>query len=169
MRIVWHELKPGKPLVLKETLTFPKESYEQVFNLRNLKEVLATVKAENFGQFIQLTAHVVAKTELVCSYTLESVNQDVEGEEVRVFSDELEGEDVEPIPNGNEMELDDWMLQVVIAHVPMKVIKPGAKLPEFDGVEVLSEEEFLQREAEKEDPRFAKLKDWVDDEDDDKK
>ncbi len=169
MKIVWHELKQGKPLILKETLHFPKESYEQVFNLRNLKEVRATVKAENFGQFVQLSAQVVAKCELVCSYTLESVDQDVKGEEERMFSDELEGDDFEPLPNGSEMELDDWILQVVIAHVPMKVIKPGAKLPKFDGVEVLSEDEFLQREAEKEDPRFAKLKDWVDDEDDDKK
>ena len=142
MKVTVLDIKNAKaPLELEETLHFPKSSYENVATLNEIKDV--KVKAK-------------------CSYTLEDVDYDVDTEEVLEFSEDPLDEEILEI-TGNTINIDDYVLGIIIGNIPLKVVKKGAKLPNIKGVKVWSEDEFEENHKNQLDPRLKALDDWEDD------
>ena len=96
----------------------------------------------------------------VCSYTLEDVPLHLKFKDSLEFSNEIEDdEDIffEPKPI---FDVDPYILGLIIASIPTKIIKKGAKLPNSGaGYRVLSEEDYRKEKEKKKDPRWSKLDD----------
>ena len=99
---------------------------------------------------------------LQCSYTLEDVDYDVDTEEILEFSEDPLDEEILEI-TGNTINIDDYVLGIIIGNLPLKVVKKGAKLPDIKGVKVWSEDEFEENHKNQLDPRLKALDDWEDD------
>ena len=60
----------------------------------------------------------------------------------------------------SNIEVDEYILDLIIAEVPMKIVKKGAKLPSSgEGYRVLSEDEYNKEQEQKTDSRWAALDD----------
>ncbi len=142
-------LEEGKEEIFTEKIDFSNFPFNET-HVRRIPTCEAIVKATDYGETLrvifQIKAHVIA----VCSYTLEDVPMDLE------FTDELEFTNVDYQDDEmiyepeNIIDMDPHILSLIFARIPIKVIKPGAKLPENgNGYSVLTEEQFLAEKSGK--------------------
>ena len=109
-----------------------------------------------------LLLHLDIKTTVigVCCYTLEDVELPIHIVDDIQISDTIEDDDHIFYEPNVLFDIDPYILSLIIASVPIKIVKKGAKLPNSgEGYRVLSEEEYLKEEASKKDPRWAALDD----------
>lgn len=159
MKVNISELKSKNFLELEETIEYIPENYSHVFSLRHVGETKVQAECTNLGEIIEVKLHIVTKLVLACSYTLEDVDYPIDITESLEFSESPINEEILPL-NGNEICLDEYVLSLIVAHIPIRVIKKGAKLPQVKGVEVKSQEEFEEQQKNKLDPRLAALDNW---------
>jgi len=100
-----------------------------------------------------------------CAISLEEVEVPFEiDEEAIVLNDELavlEKEDACYL--GEDDELSTFIAQFIMPLVPIKVVKEGKiDYPSGDGWKVMTEEELMQEKAETIDPRWEKLRELID-------
>ncbi|MCH5180382.1 MAG: DUF177 domain-containing protein [Erysipelotrichales bacterium] len=160
MKVLVSDIKKEKsPIILKEEIKYLPEQYSHVFSLNKIKKVEVEAKCSNFGDIIEIYFEIKADLVLQCSYTLEDVDYLMDVNETLEFSFEPINEEIIEI-EGNEIDLDEYVLSIIIANIPLRVIKKGAKLPSVDGVRVLSQDEFEEEKKNTLDPRLAALDDW---------
>lgn len=160
MKIIVSEIKQGNaPLIIEDEIIFDKKDYEQVFSLRKIEKVKVKAECANYGELINIDVHVEANLVLQCAYTLQDVDYFLKIEDTLEFSNEPLDEEIFEI-TGNEINLDKFILELIIANIPLRVIKKGAKLPKVKGVQVLSQDEFEAQNKDKLDPRLSALDDW---------
>ncbi|UPU39227.1 DUF177 domain-containing protein [Erysipelothrix sp. Poltava] len=59
------------------------------------------------------------------------------------------------------LDLDPYLLDSILAAVPLKAIHPDLKeYPEGEGWQVMTEEDYTKEKSQEIDPRLAKLKDF---------
>ncbi|MCI6357282.1 MAG: DUF177 domain-containing protein [Erysipelotrichaceae bacterium] len=141
------------------SIDFAKEKYAHVFSLNKINKVDVEANVSDFGELIQIELHVTTKLILQCSYTLEDVDYPLDFHETLEFSENPMGEDILELPN-YEIDLDEYVLSLIVAHVPLRVIKKGAKLPIVKGVKVISQDEFEEENKNKLDSRLSALDNW---------
>ena len=151
--------KENAPLILKEEIEYSLEQYSHVFSLNKIKKVDVEAKCSNYGDIIEIAFKIKANLVLQCSYTLEDVDYFMDTDEVLEFSFEPMNEEI-IVLEGNEIDLDEHVLSIIIGNIPLRVIKKGAKLPNVDGVRVLTEDELEEEKKNSLDPRLAALDDW---------
>ena len=160
MKVLISDIKKEKtPLILKEEIEYALEQYSHVFSLNKIKKVDVEAKCSNYGDIIEIAFKIKANLVLQCSYTLEDVDYFMDTEEVLEFSFEPMNEEI-IVLEGNEINLDEHVLSIIIGNIPLRVIKKGAKLPNVDGVRVLTEDELEEEKKNSLDPRLAALDDW---------
>lgn len=163
MKVTVLDIKYAKaPLELEEVISFPKSSYEHVATLNEIKDVKVKAICSNYGDIIEIKLQIQAPLILQCSYTLEDVDYDINTEEILEFSEDPLDEEILEI-TGNTINIDDYVLGIIIGNIPLKVVKKGAKLPNIQGVKVWSEDEFEENHKNQLDPRLKALDDWDDD------
>lgn len=141
------------------SIDFAKEKYAHVFSLNKINKVDVEANVSDFGELIQIELQVTTKLILQCSYTLEDVDYPLDFHETLEFSENPMGEDILELPN-YEIDLDEYVLSLIVAHVPLRVIKKGAKLPIVKGVKVISQDEFEEENKNKLDSRLSALDNW---------
>lgn len=151
--------KSNAPLTLKEEVVFEKKDYEQVFSLKKINQVNVEAKCSNYGEIIEIEFHILANLTLLCSYSLEDVEYKMNVKETLEFSFEPLNEEIIEIKE-NVLNLDEHILGIIIANIPLRVIKKGAKLPSVEGVRVISEEEYEEEKQNTLDPRLSALDNW---------
>ena len=148
-------LPEQKPQTFTEELDFSKQTFDEN-HVKRIESCSVIVVATEFGDVMQCVisgkAHVVAS----CSYTLDDVPLDVKFHDSFYFSDDKEGESedcyYEP---GVEIDLDPYILALILAEVPHNIVKKGAELPKSgNGYRVLSEEELLKEKSTKKNSAF---------------
>lgn len=129
-------------------------------HIRKIENTHVKVIAHEYDDLITMDVSVECDITGVCSYTLEDVPLHLKFKDSLEFSNEVEDdEDIffEPKPIFN---LDPYILGLIIASTPTKMVKKGAKLPSSGtGYRVLSEDEYQEEKKNKVDPRWAKLDD----------
>lgn len=129
-------------------------------HIRKINKTHVKIVAHEYDDLITLDAEVECDIIGVCSYTLEDVPLHLKFKDSLEFSNEIEDdEDIffEPKPI---FDLDPYILGLIIASTPTKIIKKGAKLPSSGaGYRVLSEEDYQKEKEEKKDSRWAKIDD----------
>ena len=160
MKVLISDIKKEEaPLILKEEIKYLPEQYSHVFSLNEIKKVEVEAKCSNYGDIIEVEFKIKADLVLQCSYTLEDVDYLMDTEETLEFSFEPINEEIIVI-TGNEIDLDEHVLSIIIGNIPLRVIKKGAKLPSVEGVRVLTEDELEEERKNTLDPRLSALDDW---------
>lgn len=136
-------LEEGKEEIFTEKIDFSNFPFNET-HVRRIPMCEATIKATDYGETLRAIFQIKAQVIAVCSYTLEDVPMDLD------FTDELEFTNVDYQDDEmiyepeNIIDMDPHILSLIFARIPIKVIKPGAKLPENgNGYSVLTEEQFL--------------------------
>ena len=146
-------------LELEDKIDFSSAELDQN-HIRKIENASVKVLAHEYEDLIVMDVDVECDIIGVCSYTLEDVPLHLKFKDTLEFSNEVEDDDdifFEPKPI---FELDPYILGLIIASTPTKIIKKGAKLPSGgNGYRVLSEDEYNQEKKKKVDSRWAKLDD----------
>ncbi|AZK44542.1 DUF177 domain-containing protein [Erysipelothrix piscisicarius] len=97
-----------------------------------------------------------------CAITLEPFDIEFSIPIGDVFSfEKLEDDEVGIEIEGEELDLDPYIVDSILAAVPLKAIHPDLKeYPEGDGWQVMTEEDYTKEKSQEIDPRLAKLKDF---------
>jgi len=143
-------LPENKSETFEEEVDFSKYPFDEN-HVKRIDSCLVKVVATEYGDVLQVKINGQAEVIASCSYTLEDVPLKVKFADSFYFSDDEEGssEDCYFEP-GVEIDLDPYILALILSEVPHNVTKSGAKLPESGkGYRVLSEEDYLNEKSKK--------------------
>lgn len=150
-------LQEGKAEIYEEDIDFS----HNIFNENHIKSVPfahAKIEATEYGSTLRVIFHIKAKVIGVCSYTLEDVPLDYDFTDELIFTNEEEDSDELIYEKGHLIDLDSHILSLILARVPIKIVKKGAKLPENGNFyRVISEDDYLQEKSKKKDSRWDVL------------
>ena len=129
-------------------------------HIRKIEHTHVKVVGDEYEDIICLKLDINTDVTGVCSYTLEDVPLHLHFKDSLEFSNEIDDDDDIIYVEKPIFDIDEYILQLIIGEVPLKLVKKGAKLPE-SGAEyrVISEEEYFKEKEKKKDDRWSKLDD----------
>ena len=149
-------LKNGVPSTVKETVDFSAMTFDPS-HIRKIENCEVEAKMVDYGEILHVSLTIEAKVIAVCSYSLEDVELNLKISDDITFSDDEEDVD-NYYEKGPIIDLDPYILGIVLANVPVRVVKKGVKLPKSgSGYRVLSEDDYLHEQSEKKDSRWDVL------------
>ena len=129
-------------------------------HIRKINNTHVKVKGTEYDEIICLELDITTDVIGVCSYTLEDVPLHLHFKDSLEFSNDIDDDDEIIYVDKPIFDIDEYILQLIIGEVPIKIVKKGAKLPESGSdYRVISEDEYLQEKSEKKDDRWSKLDD----------
>ena len=147
----------NKGYVLEGDIDFSNEEFDG-YHLRKINSCHVYITGQEFEDLLMLDVKIESNVTGVCAYTLEDVPLDLKIHENIEISDTVEDDDVIFYEKNAVFDIDPYILSLIVANVPNKIIKKGAKLPSSGkGYRVLSEEEYNKEQENKVDPRWAAL------------
>ena len=157
MKINRFQRLEGKKEIYEEDIDFSSYPFNDT-HIRNIPFCHAKVELTDFGEILQAILLIEADVTAVCSYTLEDVPIHLEFDDELEFSNSVEEDDSIVFEASNIIDLDPHILSLILARIPIKVVKQGAKLPDAgEGYTVLTEEEYEKQKANKKDSRWDVL------------
>ena len=146
-------------LEIEDEIDFSNAKLDQN-HIRKISSCYVKVKGHEYDDLLVLDVEVEADIIGVCSYSLEDVPLHLKFEDSLEFSNEVSDDDEIFYEDKPIFDLDPYILGLIIAETPMKIVKKGAKLPcSGAGYRVISEDEYLKEESTKKDSRWSKLDD----------
>lgn len=146
-------------LILEEDIDFSKAELDQS-HIRKINFCHAKMTAHEYDDLIVVDFEIKADIVGVCAYTLEDVPLHLKFKDSLEFSNETQDDEDIIFEDKPIFSLDPYILGLIIAETPIKIIKKGAKLPSSgEGYRVLSEDEYEQEQKSKTDSRWSKLDD----------
>ena len=134
-------------------------------HVRSIKNCHVKVEATEFDDVLECLISGEADVIASCSYTLEDVPLHVTFKEQFFFSDQDDDSEDCYFEPGVEIDLDPYILALILAEVPHNITKSGASVPKSgNGYRVLSEEEFEEERKHKGNSAFDVLDSLLDDE-----
>lgn len=148
-----------KPLVLEEVIDFSKADLTANYSLKAIQDVHVKATVTLRDELFEVELHILAKLELECGYTLEIFPETYEIDDVLYFSLSSGYEDDEEVfyERGPVIELDDYIFGLIIAYIPLRVVKPGATLPPSDGTFDVTDEEAFNAKRDTTNSAFSEL------------
>ena len=146
-------LTNGIPQTISDAIDFSSIQFDPT-HIKSIPVCNVTAVATDYEQILRVEASIEAKVIGICSYSLEEVEIDLNIKDELIFTDDEEDED-NYYEKGNLIDLDPYILGIILANVPVRIIKKGAKLPQNGkDYRVISEDEYVEEQANKKDPRF---------------
>ena len=148
----------NKNTVIEDDLDFSNEKFNPN-HIRKIGKTHVKITGQDYEDILVLNFEISSEVVGVCSYTLEDVPLQINAKATLSFTYEEEDEELIHI-DAPLFEVDQYILDIIISEVPIRLVKKGAKLPSSgDGYRVLSEDEYNKEQEEKTDPRWAALDD----------
>lgn len=164
MKLNRQTLPLNKPVDFSEDVDYSSYDFDPNY-IRGIPFCHADLVATQYENTLRVTVKIKAKVIGVCAYTLEDVEVPIDIKDELNFTDDENDEACYYAPE-TVIDLDDYLLALILANVPCKVVKPGAKLPENgDGYRVLTEDELVKERENKSDSRWSALDDLILDDD----
>ena len=137
------------------------ESHPRLNELRDIFIVGQNYYDPHSSQLI-LDLEIEGVMVVPCSISLKPVTLEFSIPFEDTFSFEALGEEDEGVEvNGDELVLDSYIYESILAEIPLRIIHPDLEhYPQGEGWEVLTEEDFIKQKSQEIDPRLAKLKDF---------
>ena len=156
MKINRATLNYGVGQSFEEDIDFSKIELDPT-HIRRIDFCHAKVVATDYETILRIAIHIDAVVIGVCSYSLEEVELKLKIDDEINFSDDENDEDCyyqkSPI-----IDMDEYLLGILLANVPVRIIKKGAKLPkDGQGYRVLNQDDYEKEKANATDPRWDKL------------
>ena len=159
MKINRVTLKENEKEIFEEDIDFSSYPFNET-HVRKVEDTHCVLEAYEYGSLLRVVFHIKAKVTAVCSYTLEDVILLIECDEELYFTSEDSDDDELIYEKSNIIDMDPHILSLILAKVPIKVIKKGAKPPQDgNGYRVLHEDEYAKEREERKDSRWAALDD----------
>ena len=154
MKVNRYQLQEGKKEIFEEDIDFSSFPFNDT-HVRGIPSCHAKVELTDFGDILLAIFHIETDVTAVCSYTLEDVPLHLKFDDELEFSSEnIEDDSIIFEPN-NIIDFDPHILSLILARIPIKVVKKGAKLPQNgDGYRIMTEEEYEHEKANKKDSRW---------------
>ena len=123
-------------------------------HIKTINECIVKATATDYESILRIVLNIKATIIGVCSYSLEDVELKLNIKDELDFTDD-ETDDNCYYEKGNLINLDEYVLGIVLANVPVRIIKKGAKMPK-DGSDyrVISEETYNQEKENSHDSRW---------------
>lgn len=149
-------LTNGVPFELTDSIDFSSYSFDPT-HIRSIDSCDVKVKATDYESILRIEVEINTQITGVCSYTLEDVPLTLKLKDELDFSDDENDEDCY-YEKSSIIDLDEYILGIILANVPIRIVKKGAKLPN-DGknYRVLSQEDYEKEKSESVDHRWDKL------------
>ncbi len=138
----------------------------QAFSTHGRLNALRNVNVHGSGHYdcatqqFEVAMDVAGDMIVPCAVTLEDVTVPFEFTANEIFSFINVEEDDVHVCHKSHIEIYPVLFQLILAEVPLKVVKDDASYPKGDGWEVMSEREYREKMENEIDPRLAKLKDF---------
>lgn len=136
------------PLYVEETIDLSNADYSANYSLKRIADLYVETETNLVGNIFQVSVNLKAKLTLECAYTLEMFDQDLVIEDELYFTLDDQDEDSEDVfyERGPVIDLDPYIFGLILSHIPLRVTKPGATLPQGDGTsfEVIDEDTYHQ-------------------------
>ena len=152
---------PAEGEEVQASLSFTEDAIPGYMNIRRIEsvDVKAKLSYDAHSEVLIVDVNVKGKMILPCSISFQDVPYSFKASSRLAFSfttTEIESDVVEV--EGEELDFNPEILALIWMEVPPRVISPKVKqLPQGEGWEVVSEEEFRRRKEEKINPRFSKI------------
>lgn len=158
MKIIPNNYQIDKEYHLEEDVNFSNTDFSKIFNLKGINSCHVNLTINNYEDMLVLSFKIDANLTLVSSYSLEEFKQDFHFKDVLDFSYNEEDEEYSFVIKDSVVDLDPFILDIIVTNLPSKIIKKGEKLPESgDCFKVMTEEEYLKEKEEKKDSRWDAL------------
>lgn len=161
MKIDVSKLKYSQKTVFEETITFDDEKFPPHIPLLEVKKADVKVEISRYEEFIYALVKVKAYVVLQCSYTLKPFEDMIKDEDELHFASYKDEDDLDTIVyKGNQIELDQYIYDIISSSIPLSPKSKDAKLPK-DGKQyrVISDQELIKEKSEGNNSPFDKLKD----------
>lgn len=156
MKIIKAKLPLGKTITSTEVLSFPHEIYNDN-HIRQIEDTEVSLSSTLYESFVRVVVDFKVQVIVACAYTLEDVPLDLHIKDELIFTEDENDEEnfYEPGPS---IVLDDYILGLILARIPIKVVKKGAKLPKGDeSYRVIDEETLNEERKNRKDERWNVL------------
>ena len=148
----------NKNYQIEDDIDFSNVTFDPT-HIRGISNTHVTVTGNDYDDYLVLNIKIKADVIGVSSYALEDIPLKIDISTSLSFSFLEEDEDVIHI-DSPIFELDQYILDLIVAEVPLTLVKKGAKLPSSgDGYRVLSEDEYNKEQENKKDSRWSALDD----------
>lgn len=128
-------------------------------HIRKIANCDVVAEATDYDSLLYIKLKIKALVIGVCSYSLKDVEIKLNIEDDLTFSDSEDDEDTY-FCKDNIIDLDEYVLGILLANVPVKIVKKGAKLPQNGkGYRVLTQDEYDKEKENNVDHRWDKLDD----------
>ncbi len=116
------------------------------FSLKGIHDLVAKALVSYKGELVHVSIDLTGVLDLECAYTLDIFQQKLQISDELFFSNKQDDDEEDVFfERGPLIELDQYIFGLILAHIPLRVIKPGAKLPLGDEiVEVMREDEYIK-------------------------
>lgn len=146
-------LQNGVSKTFEETIDFSSVEFDPT-HIRSIPLCEIKARVTDYEEILRVEFHIKADVIGVCSYTLEDVPLHYEIDDEISFTDDPDDVD-NYYEKGNLIEMDQYVLGILLANVPIKIVKKGAKLPKSgDGYRVMTEEEHEAEKRKRGNPAF---------------
>ena len=146
----------GVSKTFEESIDFSKAELNPT-HIRKIANCDVVAEATDYDSLLYVKLKIKSTVIGVCSYTLEDVELKLNIEDDLTFSDNKDDEDSYYCKD-NIIDLDEYVLGILLANVPVKIVKKGAKLPENGkGYRVLTQDEYDKEKKNNVDHRWDKL------------
>ena len=144
---------------LEDDLDFSNLVFDET-HIRRIESCHFELTGNNYDSLCILNIKIKAKVIAPSAYTGRDVELNLDFSDIIQISDEDEDDEELFYEKNMTFDIDPYILSLIIGEVPMVVINEGETLPEDgDGYRVLTEEEYLEEQKRKVDPRWAQLDD----------
>ena len=156
MKIIKAKLPLGKTINTVEPISFPEEIYTDN-HIRHIEDTEINLSSTMYESFVRAVVDFKVKVIVACAYTLEDVPLDLHIHDELIFTED-ENDEEDYYEPGPTIVLDDYILGLILARVPIKVVKKGAKLPEGgDSYRVIDEDSLNEERMNRKDERWNVL------------
>lgn len=161
MQINRKSLAPQRTYEESRTIIFEPKLFPEHSNLKSIEDCQVEMVYKNYEDILRVELKISANLILICSYSLEDVAFHLETKDELEFTDkeEIVNENVFYEPH-NVIDLNPYILGIIMASIPIKFVKEGVELPKDGlGYRVLDEEQLNEERKKRKDPRFDILDD----------
>ena len=144
---------------LEDDIDFSDVPFDQT-HIKRIESCHFELTGNNYDSLCILNIRIKTKVIAPSAYTQKDVELNLDFSDIIQISDEDEDDEELFYEKNMIFDIDPYILSLIVGEVPMVVIGKDEELPkDGDGYRVLTEDEYLEEQKKKSDPRWAKLDD----------
>ena len=157
MQINLATLPMNKSVSFEEEIDFRELTFKNL-NLKQINKCEVTAVCSQYESLLRVEVNVKASLTCISAYSLKDVPLNVDVNDELDFAEDIN--ENENLISNNLLNLDEYVISLILASIPKRVIDKGEKLPKGgQGYRVLSEEDLIEERKSRHTSAFDCLDD----------